>query len=164
MAGRLDPPVRFSPHEIAQAGEELEEDRGGVGFRMRLDGPHDRRTAPRLTSPPRHGKRLVPATDAPRTPFTPQQRLLILDSLSRSGLPAGDFAPLVGLSKHTLYAWHRKFQQDGPAGLEDKPRGAPAGLTSSFAQHPAVRLLAEANEQGVADPQRGRPQVAGRPQ
>ena len=37
--------------------------------------------------------------------FTPEQRLLILDSWLRSKLPAGDFAPLVGLSLHTLRAW-----------------------------------------------------------
>ena len=30
------------------------------------------------------------------------QRLLVLDTWKRSGLPARDFAPLVGLSKHTL--------------------------------------------------------------
>ena len=34
-------------------------------------------------------------------PSTPQQRLLILDTWQRSGLPAGDFAPLVGVSKFT---------------------------------------------------------------
>jgi hypothetical protein len=31
--------------------------------------------------------------------------LLVLDTWMKSGLPAGDFAPLVGVSKHTLYAW-----------------------------------------------------------
>jgi len=40
----------------------------------------------------------------------------------RSGLPAGDFAALVGLSKHTLYAWKKKFDREGPGGLMDQPR------------------------------------------
>jgi hypothetical protein len=34
---------------------------------------------------------------------TAEQRLLILDTWMRSGLPAGDYAPLVGVSKHQ---WH----------------------------------------------------------
>jgi transposase len=50
-----------------------------------------------------------------------------LDTWQRSGLPAGDFAALIGMSKHTLYDWKRKFQSDGPAGLMDRPRGGPAG-------------------------------------
>jgi len=33
---------------------------------------------------------------------------LILDTWQRSGLPGGDFAALVGVSKHTLYAWKKK--------------------------------------------------------
>src|SRR6516164_5528352 len=92
-----------------------------------LDPPHDLRPAPRLASPKRHGQRLIPAQVAERAPFTPQQRLLILDSWSRSGLPAGDFAPLVGLSKHTLSAWKKRFDQLGPAGLTDQPRGVSSG-------------------------------------
>lgn len=77
-------------------------------------------------SPPR-GKRLAPKNDGPAVNLTAQQRLLLLDTWRRSGLPAGDFAALVGLSKHTLYAWKRKFEAEGPAGLEDKPRGGPHG-------------------------------------
>src|SRR5262245_49481956 len=59
--------------------------------------------------------------------LTGAQRLLLLDTWRRSGLPAGDFAPLVGVSKHTLYAWKHKFETEGPAGLDDKPRGGPTG-------------------------------------
>ena len=66
----------------------------------------------------RRGKRLVPPA-APPTALTPQQRLLLLDTWQRSGLPAGDFAALVGISKHTLYAWKQKFATQGPAGLLD---------------------------------------------
>src|SRR4051812_10384412 len=52
---------------------------------------------PPLPRPPRHGKRLAPPDQARRADFSPQQRLLILDAWLRSGLPARDFAPLVGL-------------------------------------------------------------------
>ena len=65
--------------------------------------------------------------DEVRLPFSPHERLLILDAWQRSGLPAGDFAPLVGLSKHTLYLWKKRFAQQGPAGLMDQPRGVPQG-------------------------------------
>src|SRR5262249_27397751 len=73
------------------------------------------------------GRRLARKDAPPASPLTPEQRLLALDAWRRSGLPAGDFAPLVGVSKHTLYAWKHKFEAEGPAGLEDRPRGAPSG-------------------------------------
>jgi transposase InsO family protein len=59
--------------------------------------------------------------------FSPEQRLLILDSWQKSGLPAGDFASLIGLSKHTLYLWKTRFQAEGPGGLMDRPMGGPKG-------------------------------------
>jgi transposase InsO family protein len=59
--------------------------------------------------------------------FTPEQRLLILDTWRRSGLPAGEFAPLVGVSKHTIYLWQKRFAHEGPAGLLDRTKGPAAG-------------------------------------
>jgi transposase InsO family protein len=72
------------------------------------------------------GKRLVKAAagDTKGLSLTGQQRLLILDTWRRSGLPAGDFAELVGVSKHTLYSWTKRFEEDGPAGLMERPRSA----------------------------------------
>ena len=72
------------------------------------EGPGPRR--PRLGQPPR-GQRITPKADGPAPPLTGEQRLLLLDTWRRSGLPAGDFAALVGLSKHTLYAWKHKFER-----------------------------------------------------
>jgi hypothetical protein len=57
--------------------------------------------APQLAGCGRHGQRLVAEPAAARPPPTPAQRLLILDAWVRSSLPAGDFVPLVGVSKHT---------------------------------------------------------------
>jgi len=74
----------------------------------------------------RRGPRLVAPQDKP-APLTAAQRLLLLDTWQRSNLPAGDFAALVGISKHTLYAWKKKIESQGPAGLLDQPRGAPRG-------------------------------------
>src|SRR4051812_4212528 len=64
--------------------------------------------------PSHHGKRLAPSEQSRRADFSPQQRLLILDPWIRSDLPARDFAPLIILSRHTLYAWKQRFDQLGP--------------------------------------------------
>jgi transposase InsO family protein len=77
-----------------------------------------------------HGKpqkRGLVKPDEVRQAFSPHERLLILDTWQRSGLPAGDFAPLVGVSKHTLYLWKKRFTQHGPAGLAEHPRGVTTG-------------------------------------
>jgi transposase InsO family protein len=76
----------------------------------------------------RRGRRLVkPKSEAARPELSPEQRLLLLDTWRRSGLPARDFAAMVGLSRHTLYGWKKKFDTQGPAGLMDQPRGGPRG-------------------------------------
>jgi transposase InsO family protein len=80
-----------------------------------------------------------------RKEFTPPERLLILDTWKRSGLPAGDFAPLVGLSQHTLYGWRRRFEEEGPAGLMDRPRGPGKGSRLSEITRRAILMLKESN-------------------
>jgi hypothetical protein len=83
---------------------------------------------PEAPSPPRRPRRARRLAKPGETgSLTGAQRLLLLDTWRRSGLPAGDFAPLVGISKHTLYAWKHRFETEGPAGLEEKPRGGPTG-------------------------------------
>lgn len=71
------------------------------------------------------GRRLSRAPRKPHVSLTPEQRLLLLDTWQRSGLPAGDFASLVGVSKHSLYAWKVRFETQGPAGLMDGVRRKP---------------------------------------
>jgi transposase InsO family protein len=99
---------------------------------------------PRQQQPAR-GRRYARPQDAPASPLTAEQRLLVLDAWRRSGLPAGDFAPLVGVSKHTLYAWKKKFEAEGPAGLLDKPRGGPTGSRLPEPTRRAILMLKEAN-------------------
>src|SRR5262249_38343930 len=102
---------------------------------------------PRLPRRParRRGRRLVASPATPATPLTPQQRLLLLDTWQRSGLPAGDFAALVGVSKHTLYAWKRLFTTEGPGGLMDKPRGAAHGSRLPELTKRTILLLKQAH-------------------
>jgi len=66
--------------------------------------------------------RIVTPQQQEEAKLTPEQRLLMLDTWQRSGLPAGDFADLVGVSKHTLYAWKKRFDELGPGGLVSQPR------------------------------------------
>ncbi len=81
--------------------------------------------------------------DPGRPRFTAEQRLLILDSWLRSKLPAGDFAPLVGMSLHTLRAWKARFEEHGPAGLDDKPLGRPMGSRLPEATKRAILMMKE---------------------
>lgn len=77
--------------------------------------------------------------------ISPQQRLLLLDTWRRSGLPAGDFAALVGMSKHTLYIWKRRFDQLGPAGLVDQPQGPKLGSRLPEVTKRTIVMLKEAH-------------------
>ena len=95
----------------------------GVAEAQRGDVAQDVPVPPALTGP-RKGRRLQKRTTGPSKPRVarPEQRLLILDVWQRSGLPAGDFADIVGISQHTLYKWKKLFEESGPEGLIDKPR------------------------------------------
>ena len=103
--------------------------------------------APPEHAPPRkprkRTKRTVPAEEVSPRRFTSAQRLLILDSWQRSGLPAGDFAPLVGVSTAALYKWKRRFETHGPCGLEENPRGAPPGSRLPEPTKRAILLMKE---------------------
>lgn len=90
----------------------------------------------------RRGRALVPAQEAGvRGSLTPEQRLYVLDAWMKSGLPAGDFAPLVGVSKHTLYGWKQRFEAEGPVGLMDGKRGPAAGSRVDEATKRAILLM-----------------------
>jgi|HubBroStandDraft_6_1064221.scaffolds.fasta_scaffold26124_2 transposase InsO family protein len=88
--------------------------------------------------------RLAKPTDQPPA-ITPQQRLLLLDTWQRSGLPAGDFADLVGINKATLLAWKRRFDAEGPGGLMDKPKGVPPGSKLPELTRRTILMLKTAN-------------------
>lgn len=80
-----------------------------------------------------------------RSSFTPQQRLLLLDTWTRSGLPARDFGVLVGVSPQTLYQWKKRFEASGPAGLEDSPRGGSVGSRMSEVTKRAILMVKQAH-------------------
>ena len=92
------------------------------------------------------GKRLAAAKDSGKQrSFTAVQRLLLLDSWRRSGLPAGDFATLIGISKHTLYLWKKLFDEHGPAGLIAAPRVTRRGTRVSEITKRTILMLKESH-------------------
>jgi transposase InsO family protein len=107
--------------------------------------PFEEMRRPRLVGPGKgKGRRLVKPEESPQPAVTPEQRLLILDTWQRSGLPAGDFAALVGVSKHTLYGWKKKFDELGPAGLMEQ-RGGPKGSRVHELTKRTILMLKQAN-------------------
>jgi transposase len=91
------------------------------------------------------GRRLVKLDGRGRREFTPEQRLMILDIWQRSGLPAKDFAPLVGTTNSTLYSWKSKFEAHGPGGLMPRPRGGPRGSRMPELTKRTILMLKESN-------------------
>ena len=73
--------------------------------------------------------------------LTAEQRMLVLDTWMRSRLPARKVADLMGLSPHTLYAWKRRFEELGPAGLDEKPRGSVTGSRLPEATRRAIVMM-----------------------
>ena len=112
-------------------------------------GPDESATAawvpPPLAGRPRQrGRRLV-RPDESTKPLTPPQRLLLLDTWQRSKLPAGDFAALVGISKYSLFAWKKRFDTEGPAGLLDRPRRERRGSRLPDLTQRTILMLKQAN-------------------
>jgi transposase InsO family protein len=108
--------------------------------------PFEEMRRPRLVGTGKgKGRRLVKPEESPQPTMTPEQRLLILDTWQRSGLPAGDFASLVGVSKHTLYGWKKKFDELGPAGLMDQVRGGPKGSRVHELTKRTILMLKQSN-------------------
>jgi len=90
--------------------------------------------------------RTVKAEEAgPREALKPEQRLLLLDTWKRSGLPATEFSTLVGVSAHTLYEWKRRFETRGPAGLSSKQGARRRGSQVPVPVQRAILMMKEAH-------------------
>jgi transposase InsO family protein len=108
-------------------------------------GEADGSGRPRLGGRGKPGRRLVKKPEAGRAKVSAEQRLLLLDTWTRSGLPAGDFAGLVGVSRHTLYSWKKRFETLGPAGLMDQPRGRSTGSRLPELTRRTIVMLKQSN-------------------
>ena len=100
---------------------------------------------PALSGRRKGARRLTKPSDPKPPTMSPEQKLLLLDTWQRSKLPAGDFAALVGICKQTLYAWKKKFDTEGPAGLMDRPRGGPRGTRLPDLTRRTILMLKQTN-------------------
>jgi transposase InsO family protein len=110
---------RGPENDVADTPEDESDEPIVMDFGGSLPETDETTTTTEAKKPYRRGQRLE---DMKARSFKPVERLNLLDVWQRSGLTAEEFANLVGLSKHTLYGWKKKFETEGPAGLEDKPR------------------------------------------
>jgi transposase InsO family protein len=134
-SGGLDPEDGWDEDEASQRSEEVSDLPDSLSWAVGAPAPKARRRRGTLTR----------ATEGPVMPLSPQQKLLLLDTWQRSGLPARDFAALVNISRHTLYAWKRRFQELGPAGLMDQPRGVKQGSKLPELTRRAIVMLKQAH-------------------
>lgn len=112
---------------------------------MTEPSPEETTESPQAKKASIREKRAARNPDDPPHSFTPQQRLLLLDIWERSEASAADFGALVGLATHTLYAWRKRFEQYGPSGLTDQPRGAPQGSRLPEPTQRAIVMLKRAH-------------------
>lgn len=141
-AGGALPPAQGRPHADLPVGDPAPPVTAGES--PAAAEPFAPAGAPGRVGRQRPGKRLVKPEDQP-APVGAEERLFLLDTWQRSGLPATDFAALVGLSKHTLYNWKKKFAAHGPAGLVDRPAGAPRGSRLSELTQRSILLMKQAH-------------------
>lgn len=60
-------------------------------------------------------------------PRSPEARRQAIEAFAKSGMRQETFARVWGLSPWTLRDWINRYRDDGPMGLEPKPRGRPKG-------------------------------------
>jgi transposase InsO family protein len=129
-----------------EPGEAVEETELGEGeYPEEIEEPV---RLPRLMCGKRGEGRLTKpvVSEAPEVgKVTPEQKLLILDTWKRSGLPAREFGSLLGLNKFTLTSWKKRFEEYGPAGLMDRPRGVKKGSKLPEVTRRAILMIKEGN-------------------
>ena len=96
-----------------------------------------------LTGQQRPRRRRTVKEPSPRPMTSATDRLLLLDILMRSKLPVSEFSRLVGRSAHTIYTWKRRFEEEGPAGLEMQKKGRPGGSRVPEPTRRAILMMKE---------------------
>jgi len=142
---------RAESAERSGAGSARGAARGGNPHRA--PWPHEAESLPE-THPtrPAAGRRMVaPEARAKHRTFTPNQRLLILDTWMRSGLAATVFSEICGVGPSTLGKWRSRFEEEGPAGLDERRRGAPKGSRLPEPTRRAILMLKSAHPEWGSD-------------
>jgi len=65
------------------------------------------------------------ATRSRQHRYTPEQKRAAVEAFQRSGRTQADFAALWGVSSWTLGAWTKRYEEQGPKGLEPRYTGGP---------------------------------------
>ena len=141
-----------SPVDPAAASPDLPppaaaDDSGAQAVELPINARPFGATPARLTGRgPSPARRLVSPQEAAASnrKLSAEQKLLILDTWQRSGLPAGDFADLVGINRVTLFSWKKRFEELGPAGLAEQPRKAAPGKIPDLTKR-TILMLKKAN-------------------
>ena len=60
-------------------------------------------------------------------PFTPEERRQAIEAFKKSGLTREAFGRTWGVSANSLSIWMRRYEKEGPKGLEPRPRKKPSG-------------------------------------
>ena len=142
----------ITTREVVMPAIEGPEDEAAVS-----EAETDEEPAPPILTGRRKGgpmRRVVEAEPQPGVDgvsLSGEQRLLILDAWARSELTAGAFGKIAGVSAHTLYAWKKRFEILGPAGLDEKRRGAPAGSRMPEATKRAILMMKRQHEEWGCD-------------
>lgn len=117
--------------------------------------------------PRRRGKRMVKPEWRRKRTLEPTDRILALDIWQRSGLAATEFASLLEISPATLRCWRKKFEELGPEGLLDAPRGRKKGSRLPEVTKRAIIMIKESNPdagtQRISDMLRRGPALAASP-
>ena len=87
----------------------------------------------------------VPRDSSGRVSLNLQERLLLLDLFRRFGMEAKQIGRIVGLSKQCILRWNERFEEEGPAGLEDRPKGIKRGSRLSEHVQTAILMMKQAN-------------------
>jgi transposase InsO family protein len=71
----------------------------------------------------RRGRRA--STKKSTATYTPEQRRSAVEAFARSGRTRAEFAALWGISTATLSSWLKRYEEEGPKGLETRRRAGP---------------------------------------
>ncbi len=136
----------LSPDEREEAERMLADLAAGCARPSGLDSPLEANAGRLRKAAGREKKQaLAKPEPKPRQVYTPEQRILLIDTWRRSGLPVKEFSSLVGLSPHTFYAWNANFEKFGPEGLMNHQRGAKKGSRLPEVTKRMILMLKEEN-------------------
>ena len=75
--------------------------------------------------------------------YSPEERRRLLEAWAKSGMGLGAFSRTVDVAPQTLGGWKRRYEEDGPFGLEPRTLGRPKGSGAGSRLPEAVKAAVE---------------------